>query len=91
MIHQQLQRQRRDWTPRTQPRIDYTSGHSIQRGLEENSWNLLCDSDPTQEQMDSPTDDALLDEYNLKRLDPRDTWGKKQLHEFGGFVALEEL
>ena len=91
MIHQQHQRQRRNWGPETQLPMDYESGQSILRRLEENSWNRLCHAEPTPKQMDSPTDDALLDEYNLERLDPRDTWEQKQLSEFEGFVILEHL
>ena len=41
--------------------------------------------------MDSPTDDAMLDEYNLERLDPRDVWEQEQLSEFEGFVVLEHI
>ena len=90
-IHQQHQRQRRNWRPETQLRTDYASGQSILRRLEENSLNRLCDAKPKPEQMDSPTDDALLDEYNLDRLDPRDTWEQEQLSAFEGFVILEHL
>ena len=91
MIHQQHLRQRRNGRPGTQLPLAYASQQSILRRLEENSWNTLCDADPTQEQMDSPTDSALLDEYDMERVDPRDTWEQKQLSEFEGFVVLEHL
>ena len=91
MIHQQHQRQRRNWRPGTHLPMDYASGQSILRRLEENSWNPLSDAEPTQEQMHSPTGDVLLDEYNMDRLDPRDTWEQEQLSEFEGFVVLEHL
>ena len=95
MIYQQHQRQRRNWTPRTpprnRPRMDYTSGQSDQRRLEENSSNPLSDSDPTQDLFDTPNDDALLDEYYLESIDARHTWEQEQLHEYEGFVVLEQL
>ena len=51
----------------------------------------LGDAPPTQEEIDSSTDDAMLDAYNLERLDPRDIWEQEQLSEFEGFVILEHL
>ena len=81
MNHRQHQRQRRNWTPRTQLRMDYTSGQSIQRRLQENSWNPLCATDPTEEQMDSPYDEIVLDAYELERMDPRDTREQERLEQ----------
>jgi hypothetical protein len=89
MIHQQHQRQRRNQRPETQLPMDYASGQSILSRLEANSWNPLCDAEPTQEQLDSLTDDALLDGYDMERIDPRHTWEQEQLSEFEGFVVLE--
>ena len=39
----------------------------------------------------SPTDETLLDTYDLERKDRRETWEQEQLYEFEGFVVLEHL
>jgi hypothetical protein len=49
------------------------------------------DRDPTQEPMESSTDEALLHTYDMGRIDPRDTWEQEPLYEFEGFVVLEHL
>ena len=61
------------------------------RRLEDIFWNPLRDRDPRQEPMESPSDEALLDAYDLEKIDPRDTLDQAQLYEFEGFVVLEHL
>ena len=39
----------------------------------------------------SPTDEILLDAYDLERIDSTERWEQEQLYEFEGFVVLEHL
>jgi hypothetical protein len=52
------------------------------RRVEEAFWNRSSQS---------PTDEILLDAYDLERTDPRERWEQEQLYEFEGFVVLEHL
>jgi hypothetical protein len=88
MIHQQRQRQRQrqNWMPVSPPqnrsRRDYIPEQRIPRRVEEAFWNRSSQS---------PTDEIVLDAYDLERTDPRERWEQEQLHEFEGFVVLEHL
>ena len=97
MIHQQRQRERLCWTPRSppraQPRTNYTQGHWRQRRSQETFGNPWANHDLIRESIDSPTEEMLLDAYmyNSETIDPRDRWEQEQLYEFEGFVVLEHL
>jgi hypothetical protein len=95
VAHQQHQRQRRNWMPMSPPHrryhTDNTPEQRISSRLEDIIWNPLRDRDPRQEPMESPTDEALLDAYDLEKIDPRCTWEQEQLYAFEGLVVLEHL
>ena len=93
IVHRQHQRQRRNWVPRSprpnRPRRDYIPEQQIPRRSEGILWNLLSNRARISQAEHSPTDEALLDAYNLERIDLSNTWEQKQLYEFEGFVVLE--
>ena len=95
IVHEQHQRQRRNWMPGSPPlrrqRGDNIQGQLIQTREHEISWNPSSYIDPRPQPMDSSADEALLDAYELESIDPRDIWEQQRLYEFEGFVVLEHL
>jgi hypothetical protein len=71
--------------------MDYAPGQRIPTRLEDVVWNPLRERDQRQEPMDPLSDEALLDAYNLEKIDPTNTLEQEQLYEFEGFVVLEHL
>ena len=94
-VHEQHQRQRRNWMPSSPPlrrqRADHIQREPILRHLQGYFWNPPSYIDPRPQPMDSSPDESLLDAYESERIHPRDTWEQDRLHEFEGFVVLEHL
>lgn len=95
IVHEQHQRQRRNWLPSSppfrRPRADHIQQEPILTPVREISWNPSRYIDPRPRPMDSPTDEALFDAYERERMDPREIWEQERLYDFEGFVVLEHL